>query len=267
LGINGQTIPVITDEIDAAWVSESGQKPASTLSLGLKTITPKKIAAIAVVSAEVVRANPAGYVEMIRPQIAKAFAKAFDSAVLHGTSTPFATYLDQTTKAVELGAHSAAQGGVWADLNSALQLLAEDSKRLTGFVFDDIVEPTLNFSVDSNGRPIFVDTPLTEAASSGGNSDMARRGRVMGRETYMNRYVATTDLDTVVGYAGDWSKCVWGVVGGLSYDVSDQAAVTINGSLVSLWERNLVAIRAEAEYGFVCESVDNFVRLSNLTGS
>ena len=37
---------------------------------------------------------------------------------------------------------------------------------------------------------------------------------------------------------------------------STEATVTINGSLTSLWEKNLLAIRAEAEYGFVVNDVD-----------
>jgi len=268
LGASGQEIPVVTGKMAAAWVSEAGQKAASSGTMALRTMTPKKIAAIAVVSEEVVRANPGNYIGLIRPQIAEAFATAFDSAVLHGTSTPFAMYLDQTTKAVELGAHTSATGGVWADLNGALFLLAGDGKRLTGFVFDDIVEPTLNASVDANGRPIFVDSPLVDAAPAASSpTQLARRGRTMGRETWMSEGVATTDLTTVVGYAGDWSKCVWGVVGGINYSTSNQASVTINGTLTSLWEHNLIAVRAEAEYGFYCEDVDSYVRLMNLTGS
>jgi hypothetical protein len=62
--------------------------------MALKTMDPKKLAAIAVVSAEVVRANPGGYMDVLRPQIAEAFAVAFDAAALHGTSSPFSTNLD-----------------------------------------------------------------------------------------------------------------------------------------------------------------------------
>ena len=43
--------------------------------------------------------------------------------------------------------------------------------------------------------------------------------------------------------------------------------MTINGSLTSLWEKNLVAILAEAEYGFIVNDTDAFVRLTNATGS
>lgn len=270
LGINGQTIPVVTAKMTASWVDEAGSKPNSKGTMGLKTISPKKIAAIAIVSAEVVRANPGGYMDQIRPQIAEAFASAFDTAVLHGTSTPFAQFLDQTTKAVELGSNVAADGGVWADINAALRLLVDDGKKLSGFLFDDIVEPTLNASVDSNGRPLFVESIYTDTNNPSSPASLVpavRTGRVMGRPTFMADGVATTDLDTVVGYAGDWSQCVWGSIGGIAYDVSTEASVTIDGTLTSLWENNLMAIRAEAEYGFLCNDVNSFVRLVNLVGS
>ena len=45
------------------------------------------------------------------------------------------------------------------------------------------------------------------------------------------------------------------------------ATVTINGSLTSLWENNLVAILAEAEFGWVVNDTDAFVRLTNASGS
>lgn len=262
LGMNGVSIPVVTGELSASWVDEAGQKPASEGSLGLKTMSPKKIATIAVVSAEVVRANPGNYMQLMRDQVAKAFASAFDSAALHGTSTPFAAYLDQATKAVELGSSSQANGGIYADLVTALDLLATDNKELNGFAFDTVVEPNLLGAVDTTGRPIFIDTPLTDTAAGA-----ARPGRVIGRQSYMSKNVATTNKTTVVGYAGDWTQVAWGVVGGISYKVSTEASVTINGSLVSLFERNLVAVLAEAEYGFLINDLDSFVRLSNLTGS
>ncbi len=39
--------------------------------------------------------------------------------------------------------------------------------------------------------------------------------------------------------------------------------MTINGSLVSLWEHNLLAVRAEAEYGWLVNDVDAFVTYIN----
>jgi HK97 family phage major capsid protein len=169
LGLAGVTVPVVTGRLTAGWVAEGAQKPASQGTLSLKTMTPKKIATIAVVSAEVVRANPGNYMNIIQDQVAEAFAIAFDSAVLHGTA----------------------------------------------------MAPT----------------------------------------------VATTNLTTVTGYGGDWTQVAWGQIGGISYDVSSQSTVTINGSLVSLWENNLIGVRAETEFGFLANDVQAFVRLTNTTGS
>jgi hypothetical protein len=45
--------------------------------------------------------------------------------------------------------------------------------------------------------------------------------------------------------------------------VTTQAAVTINGALVSLWENNLVGILMEAEYGWLVNDVNAFVKFTN----
>jgi HK97 family phage major capsid protein len=255
LGINGQEIPITTSKPVAGWVAEAGQKPASKGAMSLKTMTPKKLAAIAVVSAEVVRANPGGYVNELRPQLAEAFAVAFDSAALHGTSTPFTTFIDQTTQTdIEIGTATAAQGSVHTDINNGLKALVDDGKRLTGFAFDVVAEPLFNAAVDTTGRPLFIDSPLVETAET------VRAGRILGRPAFLGEGVAS---GTIVGYGGDWTQAAWGVVGGISYDVSTEATVTINGELTSLWEHNLLAVRAEAEYGWLVNDVDAFVTFIN----
>lgn len=252
LGINGAEIPVVTSKPQASWVAEGGKKPTTQGKLGLKTITPKKLAAIAVVSAEVVRANPGSYMEIFKADIAEAFATAFDAAVLHGTDTPFEAYLDQTSKSVELGTTGADKGGLYGDLNAALKVLVDDKKKLTGWAFDSKAEPTLNSAVDLNGRPLFSEAVYEDSALSG--------GRLLSRTALYSDGIGT---DTIAGYGGDWSQLVWGVVGGITYDVSTQATVTINGELTSLWEHNLVAIRAEAEYGATIADTNAFVKLTD----
>lgn len=265
LGINGAEVPVVTSKATAGWVAEGAQKPASKGAVGIKTITPKKIAAIAVVSAEVVRANPANYMSLLREDIAEAFAVAFDAAAFHGTNTPFGQYIDQTTKTVELGTTTKANGGVYGDVVAGLKLLVDAGKKLNGFAFDRKVEPAFLGAVDNSGRPLFVETPLETTAS------VVTPGRLIGRPAYIGDGLTTAvvpgtpNTGGIVGYGGDWSQAVWGAVGGISYDVSTQATVTINGALTSLWENNLVAIRAEAEYGLLINDVDAFVEYTDHT--
>jgi HK97 family phage major capsid protein len=256
LGISGQSIPYSATKPVAGWVAEAGTKPATSGSMALETMTPKKLSAIIVMSAEVARANPGNFAQVVRDDLAEAFAVAFDAATLHGTSTPFAHYIDETTKTVEIGTAAASAGSVYADLNAGLKLLVDDGKRGTGFAFDVRAEPVLNAAVDTTGRPLCVDTPLTET------NPTVRPGRVLGRPAFLGETVYGSG-DSTVGYLGDWTKCAWGVVGGITYKVSDTAPVTINGSLVSAFEKNLIAVLAEAEYGFVCHDTAAFVQYTN----
>jgi HK97 family phage major capsid protein len=272
LGPSGVTVPVVTGRPTATWVGEGGQKTATKGALTPKSITPKKLAAILVESKEVVRLNPGNYINLMRDNLAEAFALAFDYAGFHdlggdGTgSGPFSTYIDQTTNSVELGTASVDNGGTYKDLIDGMAKVVShvgpDGRRarVTGWAFDDVVEPALLLSVDKNGRPIYIDTPFEDTTT-------VRGGRLVGRPSYMGEAVATPDQRAVVGYAGDFSQCAWGVVGGISYDISTQATVTINGALTSLWENNLVAILAEAEYGWLVNDTGAFTKFTNTNNS
>ena len=257
LGINGEQIPVSTSKATAGWVSEGGRKPSTESGLAIKTMTPEKIAAISVVSAEIVRANPGNYMEILRGDITESFGLAFDQAVLHGTDSPFDESLSDTSKIVNLGGNSAENGGVYGDLVDVLRALKSDGKKLTGFAFDGIAEPDFLSSTDTSGRPLFLESPYENSVLSA--------GRLIGRQAYLGDGVANADASTI-GFAGDWSQVIWGAVGGISFDVSTEATVTIDGQLISLWENNLVAIRAEAEFGVLINDVEAFAQIGRADG-
>lgn len=273
------SVPVVATRPTANWVAEGATKPASQGTMTLKSLIPKKLAAIVVTSMEVVRSNPGSYMTLLRPQLAEAFAIAFDYAALHnfggdGTGTgPFATYIDQTTRSAELGGTSVANGGVYVDFVEALDELikASDSSgrryRPNGWALDTVMETRIRRSVDTTGQPIWADLPVdADAAVLNMTNGMPTPGRLLGRAALMGEGVGTSTL-AISGYLGDWTQAAWGVVGGIDFSVSDQTAVTINGSLVSLWENNLVAIRAEAEYAFLVNDTGAFVQLRNDSGS
>ena len=258
LGINGQKVPVVTTKPTANWVGEGGKKPATAMGMDLLYIEPKKLAAIAVLSAEVVRANPGNINGQLRPYLAEAFSIAFDLAVGYdvggdGTgSSPFDNPLSATTKSVTLGSTTQGAGGIHGDLVAGMRLLVDDGKRLTGFGLDDTLEPDLWGAVDANGRPLYVDLPTDDTSQT-----IARPGRLLNRPSFMGEGVGHGD---VVAFGGNFQKAAWGVVGGISYRVSTEATVTINSQLTSLWENNLVAVLAEAEYGYVNADVESFVK-------
>ena len=41
----------------------------------------------------------------------------------------------------------------------------------------------------------------------------------------------------------------------------------INGELTSLWENNLVAVRAETEFGLLINDISSFVKLTKTTAA
>jgi HK97 family phage major capsid protein len=272
LGITATQIPVVTGRPTAGWVGEGQRKPSSQGSLALKTITPKKLAAILVMSSEVVRANPGNYVGVMRDSLAEKFALAFDRAAIHNEGPqgeedegPFDTYLDQASKTVTFGTASADTGGTYGDFVEAIRTIVEDTDdagrryRATGWALDDVAEPLLLSAVDTNGRPLWGDPTYTETAGP------LRLGRLLGRPTMVGEGVANHD-GSIIGYGGDFSQAAWGVLGGISFDVSTQATVTLNGQPTSLWENNLVAIRAEAEFGFILNDPDAFLRFESESG-
>nr|DAJ99625.1 MAG TPA: major capsid protein [Caudoviricetes sp.] len=248
VGVNGVEIPVTTGKPEAGWVAEAGLKPSTSTAIGIKTMKPHKLAAKTVVSAEVVRANPGGYVDIYKKQIGEAFALAFDKAALFGGG-PFDTHVAQTQKSVTLGTSA---NGMYGDLVTGLDLLLKDKKKLNGFVFDTTSETLFLNQVDANKRPIFELNNVTEAPVP------VTVGRLIGRSARLADNVADA-TSKIVGFGGDWSKCAWGVTSGINFRLSTEAAVTLDGKLVSAFEHNLVVIIAEAEFGWLCADPEAFV--------
>lgn len=259
LGASGQAFPIVTSKPTANWTAEGAKKHTTEAGIGLVKMEPKKLTAIAVASQEVIRANPGGYSETLQALLADAFARAFDLAVFHnkggdgsGTS-PFDTTLAVATKTLTLGATAGAN--TYDDIVKAmaLNLQGTPKKPVNGFALDTGFEIDLLNAKDTAGRPLFAEAAYTGAVPA------LRSGSLLGRTTYLHENVG---LDKTVGFTGDWTKASWGTVGGITMDISTEAAVTINGELVSLFENNLVAIRAEAEYGFAVADKDAFVKLT-----
>lgn len=251
MGPTGVKIPHWSGDVSAAWIGEGEMKPITKGDMTSQTINPAKIATIFVASAETVRANPANYLGTMRTKVATAIALAFDNAALHGTDSPFGSFVAQTNKTQHLGTNAYNALGV-----DGLKKLVDAGKKWNGTLLDDVAEPVLNGSVDLNGRPLFVESTYDSLTTP------FREGRILGRPTILSDHVASGSL---VGFTGDWTQIVWGQVGGLSFDVTDQATLNLgtfaSPNFVSLWQHNLVAVRVEAEYGLLVNDVNAFVKL------
>lgn len=249
----GRTIPVVTGRPTASWVDEAGRKPVSDATIATKIMDPKKIAVIVPFSKEYLRDNTINIMQMLRPQIAEAFAMAFDAATLHGTATPFTTFLNQTTNEVTLG--SASAGGYHADLvGSISQVMSGENRgkgyRHNGWTFDSVAEPELLATYDTQGRPLLVDS----------TTDQGTVPNLIGRRVAYYDNVAESNI---LGFGGDWQQARYGVSSNLTYDISTQASIELaEGQVLHLWQDNLVALLAEAEYGFIANNVQAFTRIN-----
>lgn len=248
LGPTGVHIPHWEGDVKAQWTGEAEQKPVTKGDMSMQTVKPHKITTIFAASAEVVRANPANYLGTMRTKVAEAIALAFDAAVLRGEDTPFDSFIEQTAKTQGI------DGATYDGFNGALRALVEDDRKLTGILLDDKAEPIINGAKDNAGRPLFLESTYTDMNSP------FRSGRVLGRQTILSDHVAE---GSTLGYAGDWNQVIWGQIGGLSYDVTDQASLDFGEGLISLWQHNLVAVRVETEFGVLVNDPESFVKLTN----
>lgn len=253
MGQTGIKIPYWTGDVSAGWVGEGEMKPLTKGNFGSQTVSPHKIATIFTASSEVVRANPANYLNVMRTKVATAIGQAFDQAVLYGVDSPFAHYLAETTKVVAINNNLYDATAV-----RGLRSLTQDGKKWSATLLDDTVEPILNGSYDNNGRPLWIDSPFSQ------ENPVNREGRIVGRPSILAETVAS---GSTLGFAGDFKQIVWGQVGGLSYSVSDQATLNFGTPespvFVSLWQHNLVAILVEAEFGLLINDVDAFYKLTD----
>jgi hypothetical protein len=187
LAINAQTaIPVPMDVPEADWVSEGGAKPVGGAATGVKTMTGKKVALLLPVSQEVAMTNAAGLYDQLQQDLPTALGRAFDFAAIHGKNRktggagPFSDYLLQTANSVELGTTAQGSGGMYVDLVSGEKIIVDNNYDFTGFAADPRLRPTLKTQTDTQGRPLWVDSP------AGGSS----MGQLIGYPAAYNRGVS-----------------------------------------------------------------------------
>jgi len=263
LAPGGTDIPVYdTSDITGAFIGEGEQKPTGMASREKLHMAKRKWAVILPFTNEAVRDDTSGVVEQARNAAAKALARAIDNLAFTGAGIAGQRYINETTKSQDLSEFGPSEGGVFASLNSALKQLVEDGHELTGWVLDTEAEPYINAAVDTAGRPLFIETPMTET------NPTVRPGRLLGRPARIARDVASGEgADRVLGYAGDFSEIRWGLLSALSEDVNTTATVTLGEQLVSAYEHNLTLFRYEAEVGVLVPDPDAFVKLVDSGGA
>lgn len=248
----GVTIPVITSLPEANWVVETGIKPVSNPGLSQKNMTPYTLAVIVPFSNQFRRDAAKLYDELVRA-LPAALGKKFDATVFNGTAP--GTGFDVLTNCTAQSINDNSNQGAYLTLVKADTAIAAAGYDVNGYALSPQARGVLLEACDTTKRPIFINT-----VAEGGIP------RLLGQPAYYSRgiygagnaasgtsgqtgYVAAKD--DVLGFAGDWANALYGVVEGVNISISDQASLTIGTEVVNLWERNMFAVRAEIEVGFV----------------
>lgn len=238
----GVTIPVITGDPTAAWVSETGPKPVSNGTPATKLMSAFKIAVIETFSKEFVRDAAALYDALIQ-RLPAALGGVFDSTIIGATQAPSATNFDTFANCTAQSILNA-NNGTYLGLVAADADVADHGGVMNGIAMGAQGRALLLTAVDTTNRPLFM------ASANDGVVD-----KVLGVPTYFNKNLykagaSSGSVPAIVGVAGDWSQAMYGTVSGVEIAVSDTATLTSGETTINLWQQNMVAVRAEIEVGF-----------------
>ena len=247
----GLTIPVIAGDPEANWVDETNAKPVSNPTLSQKNMKGYTLAVIVPFSNQFKRDAQALYTE-IRSRLPKVLGNKFDATIFHGTApgTGFDVLTGCTAETISGTGKSFYKALVASDV-----AVSAAGYAVNGYAMSPQARGEMLLAEDANKRPLFVNNvaeggiprllgqPVyyTRGVYGAGNAESGTSGQ--------EGYVAA--VPDTLGVAGDWTQARYGIVQGVDVSISDQATLTISNSQVNLWERNMFAIRAEIEVGFI----------------
>lgn len=248
---SGVAIPIITGDAEADWVNETDEKTVSDPSISSKVLTPYKLAVIETFSDEFRRDLPGLYAELAR-RLPTALGRKFDSTIING-SAPGSGF-DVLTGAAAIAVDGT---DVVDDLANVLSTVNVAGGDLSHWLVSPQLEGKLTVAKDpGTGSYAFLRDART---------DRGAIGSIFGRDVLKSTAVYDGDeTPPVTGIAGDFANsAIFGTVEGIKVDISDQATVTKGGVPINLWQRNMFAIRAEVEVGFIVRDAAHFVKLTD----
>lgn len=252
---NGLTVPLLTGDVSADWVAEGAPKPTSTPTFGNKTITGYKMAVIVPVSEEFRRDADNLYAELVR-RIPAALAAKLDSTVLGGTAP--GTGFDVLSSATAVGVTPAASPANAAEgFLDAIDAVEAANGVVTGWAIAPQAKALLRRAVDADRRPLFMDSYAQDSVPT-----------LLGAPTYVNRNVYKAGPPNQLGYTGEFTNNLFlGYVEGIRMDISDQATLENGSAPISLWQRNLFAIRCEMTVGVAVRDLTKIRKLTDTVAS
>ena len=228
----GAAINVLLSDPEAAWADETDKKKVSNPSVSTKILRGYTLAVIVPFSNQFRRDEAALY-DAIVEKLPDALGRKFDETVFFGAApgSDFDTLANVTKQSLVSDVY---QGLVAADTDIALH-----GGISNGYIFSAQGKGLLLGATDTTKRPIF--NAVTEKGIP----------VVLGQRTEITKAAFKSGSPSTVGFTGDWTQAVWGMVDGVKINFSEDASLTLaDNSVINLFERNMFAVRAEIEVGF-----------------
>lgn len=228
----GAAINVLLSDPEAAWADETAKKKVSNPSVSTRILRGYTLAVIVPFSNQFRRDEAALY-DAIVEKLPDALGRKFDETVFFGTApgSDFDTLANVTKQSLATDVY---QGLVAADTDIALH-----GGISNGYIFSAQGKGLLLGATDTTKRPIF--NAVTEKGIP----------VVLGQRTEITKAAFKSGSPSTVGFTGDWTQAVWGMVDGVKINFSEDASLTLaDNSVINLFERNMFAVRAEIEVGF-----------------
>lgn len=248
---SGKTIETITGDISADWVGETEEKHVSKPTFGSRTMKPYKLATIMLFSNEFRRDKRAMYDELIR-RAPYAIGRKVDETVFAGTAP--GTGFDVLSGCSDYGIGDPST--VYKQLVAMKVAIATAGGRLNGYAMSYAGEGSIMLAVDQVNRPLFVQDLNADGFA----------GKLLGSKVVSTQAVfdqGSGGASDVIGFAGDWTQLKYGIVDGIHLDITDQATINDGTEQINLWQRNMFAVRIEAEVGVVVKDSNCFLKITN----
>lgn len=226
--------------IGAYWVDE-GQKISTSKPTWMKgSMTAHKMGVIIPTSKENLKYSVTNFFDLMKAEIAEAFYKKFDNAVLTGNDNPFPQSVLGSAALVKQTIEES--GNKYDDISKAMALLEAQDLDANAIVAPRAQKVKYRSTKDNNGSPIFND------AHSGTTAD------VLGLPISWTPS-GSLDRTKVSEILADWNSVYYGILGGIEYEVLTEA--TLSGVLgedglpINLAERDMAAIKATFSPAFM----------------
>lgn len=229
---NGAAINVLLSDPEAAWAGETEKKAVSNPSVATKILRGYTLSVIVPFSNQFRRDASALYNAIVE-KLPDALGRKFDNTVFFGTApgSDFDTLANVTAQSIGSDVYA---GLVAADTDIALH-----GGISNGYIFSAQGKGLLLGATDTTKRPIF--------------NNVTENGIpvVLGQRTEVTKAAFKSGSPSKVGFVGDWTQAVWGMVEGIKVDFSSDATLDLgDGNTINLFQQNMFAVRAEIEVGF-----------------